>query len=102
MRQRRLRPPAEGGVPQVYIRNRLVALAVVVATLAIAAPVASASAAEGASGKPYAANPVIPCYPYPAFCGPNGQPWLQFFVGQLFPQGLFPPGLFHPPTAPTP
>ena len=41
----------------------------VAAALALAAPVASAHAQAGPS--------TIPCYPYPAFCGPSGQPWFS-------------------------
>lgn len=48
--------------------RKLVAVAPVIAALALAGPVASANAAP------------VPCYPYPAFCGVNGQqllpvPW---------------------------
>jgi hypothetical protein len=61
----------------------------VAAVLALAAPVASASAqaAAGPSG--------IPCYPYPAFCGPDGQPWVRPFPALGFPGIGFPfgPGL---------
>jgi hypothetical protein len=56
------------------------------ATLAIAAPVAGASAAQSTSGNATlaaVATSSIPCYPYPAFCGPNGQPWFPF-LGRLF------------------
>ena len=62
------------------IRNRLTALTVVLATLAIAAPVAGASAATTTT----AVGPSsIPCYPYPAFCCPSGKPWFPF-LGQFF------------------
>jgi hypothetical protein len=47
--------------------RKLVGVVPVVAALALAAPVAGASAQSPGS--------TIPCYPYPAFCGPNGQPW---------------------------
>jgi hypothetical protein len=48
------------------------ALLPVAAILAAAAPVANASAAT----TPPLSNPAgIACYPYPAFCGPNGQQW---------------------------
>jgi hypothetical protein len=53
----------------------LIGVVPVVAALAIAAPVASASAAQPAA---LAGPSSIPCYPYPAFCGPNGQPWWSF------------------------
>ena len=43
----------------------------VAAALALAAPVASAHAATSPPTGPAA----IPCYPFPAFCGPDGQPW---------------------------
>jgi hypothetical protein len=51
----------------------------VVAALALAVPVASASAQT----TPVAGPSSIPCYPYPAFCGPNGQPWISYFTPQL-------------------
>jgi hypothetical protein len=61
--------------------RKLAALVPVVAVLAIAGPVAGATAATtAATGSPGAA---IPCYPYPAFCGPGGTPWLQYFGSQL-------------------
>jgi hypothetical protein len=41
--------------------------------------VAGANAAPRASGHATLAATVtpssIPCYPYPAFCGPSGKPW---------------------------
>jgi hypothetical protein len=43
----------------------------VAAALALAAPAASADAAMSPATGPAA----IPCYPFPAFCGPDGQPW---------------------------
>jgi hypothetical protein len=73
------------------IRNRLATLAAVMATLAIAAPVAGASAATGTSGNANLSTPVIPCYPYPAFCGPNGQPWWSF----PFPLPITLPPILH-------
>ena len=61
--------------------RKLAALVPVVAVLAIAGPVAGASAeTTAATGSPGA---MIPCYPYPAFCGPGGTPWLQYFGSQL-------------------
>jgi hypothetical protein len=47
--------------------RKLLRAAPVIAVLALAAPVATASAQTPGS--------MIPCYPYPAFCGPDGQPW---------------------------
>jgi hypothetical protein len=54
--------------------RKLIGIAPVVAALAFAAPVASASAQTTSTSGPGSA---IPCYPYPAFCGPNGQPWFS-------------------------
>jgi hypothetical protein len=53
--------------------RKLASIAPIVGILALAAPVASASAATTPTPGPAG----IPCYPYPAFCGPNGQPWFQ-------------------------
>jgi hypothetical protein len=60
--------------------RKLVAVVPAVTALALAVPVAGASAQT----MPVAGSPgsTIPCYPYPAFCGPNGQPWLPFFPFQ--------------------
>jgi hypothetical protein len=73
------------------IRNRVTALTAVMATLAIAAPVAGASAAPSASRHATLAATTastvspssIPCYPYPAFCGPGGKPWFPL-LGLFF------------------
>ena len=59
--------------------RRLVGVVPVIAVLALAAPVASASAQTAPGSGP---GSMIPCYPYPAFCGPSGQPW---FSSSLFP-----------------
>jgi hypothetical protein len=53
----------------------------VAAALAVAGPVAAASAQTTSSTT--SPTSAIPCYPYPAFCGPNGQPWFQWLP---FPQ----------------
>ena len=67
--------------------RKLVSVVPVVAVLALAAPVATASAqATGPSS--------IPCYPYPAFCGPNGQPWFSF----TWPYQIPTPALYPPTT----
>jgi hypothetical protein len=63
------RPSASEGAKPVSIR-KLVRLAPVIAVLALAAPVASAGA-QTTSGP----GSMIPCYPEPAFCGPDAQPW---------------------------
>jgi hypothetical protein len=63
----------------------------VIAALALAAPVASASAQTTP-----AAGSNIPCYPYPAFCGPNGQPW--FPLSLPFQPLQFGPGPVQIPT----
>jgi hypothetical protein len=54
--------------------RKLIGVVPVVAALAFAAPVASASAQTTTVAGPSS----IPCYPYPAFCGPNGKPWFSF------------------------
>jgi hypothetical protein len=80
--------------------RKLVAVAPVIGVLALAAPVAGASAATApAPGSPGA---VIPCYPYPAFCGPGGQSWWQFFSSQFAPPGTpgFSPGAVQLPSLP--
>jgi hypothetical protein len=77
--------------------RKLVGVVPVVAALALAAPVASASAQTTPVSGP---GSMIPCYPYPAFCGPNGQPWFTFpFPLPPFP-GLFGSGLVPVPTPP--
>jgi hypothetical protein len=63
----------------------------VIATLALAAPVATA----GAQTPTQSPGAGIPCYPYPAFCGPGGKPW---FPLQL---PLFPFPHFGPLVTPT-
>jgi hypothetical protein len=57
----------------------------VIAALALAAPVASASAQTTAPG----AGSSIACYPYPALCGPSGQPWLPSPFLSLLPMSPF-------------
>jgi hypothetical protein len=60
--------------------NRLIASAALVGALAIAGPVAGASAAQ--AGAVAAPGSSIPCYPLPAFCASNGQPavWAPWWV----------------------
>jgi hypothetical protein len=58
----------------------LTAVVPVVAALGLAAPVGSASAQT-------TALPPIPCYPFPAFCGPGGQPLFPL-PGLPFPRPL--------------
>jgi hypothetical protein len=74
--------------------RKLIGVVPVVAALAIAAPVASASAQATPVGPSS-----IPCYPYPAFCGPNGQPWWSFPSPSVlpFPFGIPMPPLTGPP-----
>jgi hypothetical protein len=55
--------------------RKLVSVVPVIAVLALAAPVANAGAQT-------AGPSAIPCYPEPAFCGPNGQPWFPLFQFQ--------------------
>jgi hypothetical protein len=54
--------------------RKLVSVVPVIVVLALAAPVASADAQTTA-----VSPSAIPCYPYPAFCGPNGKSWLSFW-----------------------
>ena len=80
--------------------RKLAAVAPVIGVLALAAPVAGASAATApAPGSPGAG---IPCYPYPALCGPNGQSWWQFFSSGLSFPGTpsFSPGPAQLPSFP--
>jgi hypothetical protein len=69
--------------------RKLAAVVPAIAALALAAPVAGASAQTA----PVAGSPgsMIPCYPYPAFCGPSGQPWFPLHFSPLT-NPLFGPG----------
>jgi hypothetical protein len=78
--------------------RKLAAVAPVIAVLALAVPATGASAATApAPGPP---SSIIPCYPYPAFCGPNGQSWLSFFPFPFSSPGTsgFGPGPVQLPT----
>jgi hypothetical protein len=70
--------------------RKLAGVVPVIAALAIAAPVASASAQTPGPGS------MIPCYPYPAFCGPSGQPWFSFLSPFGFPPLTGPAHHFGP------
>jgi hypothetical protein len=70
------------------VLRKFAAIAPVIAALALAVPVAGASAQTTAAPPSPA---LIPCYPYPAFCGPGGQPW--FSLQPLTPGTLSFPGL---------
>jgi hypothetical protein len=61
--------------------RKLLAAAPVIGVLTLAAPVASASAQTVAPPP----SSIVPCYPYPAFCGPNGQPWFSPLPLYTFP-----------------
>jgi hypothetical protein len=67
-----------------FKRSRLIAAAALVASLAVAGPVGAASAATAAPVVASTATPGsnIPCYPFPAFCGSDGQPawWAPAWV----------------------
>ena len=58
--------------------RKLAGVVPVIAVLALAGPVASANAQSPAD---------IPCYPWPAFCGPNGKPWIPLLPLE-FPSSL--------------
>jgi hypothetical protein len=78
--------------------RKLAGVVPVIAALAIAGPVAGASAQTTAiPGAATAAASGIACYPYPAFCGPSGQPWLPSPLLSLLPMSPFtaPAPLFH-------
>jgi hypothetical protein len=82
--------------------HRLIAALAVTGALAVAGPVAGASATTGAVAS---STSSVPCYPFPAWCGSNGQPvsWAPFWVRPalgLPPAPLFPP--FVLPTIPLP
>jgi hypothetical protein len=64
------------------LRN-LRAVVPVIAVLALAVPVAGASAQT--TPVPGSPGSMIACYPYPAFCGPNGAAWSSFFPFQPSP-----------------
>jgi hypothetical protein len=73
------------------------AIVPVIVALTLSGPVAGASAAT-TSFDPGAS---IPCYPFPAWCGPGGKPWVPWPFPFPYP---FPPGVlgshFAPPTVP--
>jgi hypothetical protein len=75
-----------------FTPHRLIAAAAVGGALAIAGPVTGASAAQtGAVTTP--ATSSVPCYPFPAWCGSDGQPvaWAPWWVR---------PALGLPPSTP--
>ena len=109
---------ADAGGPRTMLtRHRLIAAAAAVGALAVAGPVAGARAQTAAATAP-APGSSIPCYPLPAFCGPDGQPasWAPWWVWPAlgltppaptlpFPVGqriLIPPIVIQPPGTPAP
>ena len=66
--------------------RHLAVIAPVSLALALAGPVAAAPAAT----TPPSPGSAIPCYPFPAWCGPNGKPWVPwpFPFPNPFPNGL--------------
>lgn len=79
-----------------FIRNRLVAAAAVVGALAVAGPAAAGASAAPTRAAGATPAPNVPCYPYPAWCGADGQPvwfapfWVRPALG-LPPAPLWPP-----------
>jgi hypothetical protein len=69
------------------------AIAPVIVALALSGPVATANAATA----PFNPSSVIPCYPFPAWCAPNGKPWVPWPFPFPFPSGLL--GLGNTPTS---
>jgi hypothetical protein len=76
--------------------RKLAGVVPAIAVLALAAPVASASAQTTAIPGAAAASG-IPCYPYPALCNAGGQPWFSSPLSSLFLSQL----PFSPFAAPT-
>jgi hypothetical protein len=79
-----------------FKRNRLIAAATIAGALATAGPIATAGAAGvPASATVAVSNSSIPCYPFPAWCGSNGQPvpfapwWVRPALG-LPPSNVWP------------
>ena len=88
--------------------TRLIAAAAVVGALAVAGPVAGASAAQATATPAASPGSSIPCYPFPAFCDPStNEPaawapwWVRPALG-LPPAPLWPPILIQPPSTTLP
>jgi hypothetical protein len=71
--------------------RKLAAIAPVSLALALAGPAAAAT-------PPSAPGSAIPCYPFPAWCGPDGKPWVPWPFPFHFPFGAGWPGVLTPPT----
>jgi hypothetical protein len=81
--------------------RKLATVLPVVAVLALTGPVAGASAQtdSGSTGTPSSPGSSIPCYPFPAWCGPSGQPLTPWpFTFQL-PSALLAQLGWHFPSA---
>ena len=63
--------------------RKLLAIVPTVLVLALGAPLGTATAAT--PGSPGSQSP---CYPFPAFCGPDGKPWSPWPFPFVFPMSL--------------
>jgi hypothetical protein len=63
--------------------RKLAVIAPVSLVLALAAPIAAAPAATQPSP-----GSSIPCYPFPAWCSPDGKPWVPWPFPFALPSGL--------------
>jgi hypothetical protein len=85
--------------------RKLATVLPVVAVLALTGPVAGASAQTGSTPPVTPSSPgsSIPCYPFPAWCGPTGQPLTPWpFAFQLPTALLAQLGWNVPPATGTP
>jgi hypothetical protein len=82
--------------------RKLATVLPVVAVLALTGPVAGASAQTG-SGTPASPGSSIPCYPFPAWCTPDGQALTPWPFAFQFPTALLAHlGWNFPAATPTP
>ena len=78
--------------------RKLATVLPVVAVLALTGPVAGASAQTPTTPAP-SPGASIPCYPFPAWCGPGGQPLTPWPFRFQFPAALLAQLGWNPPPA---